>query len=32
MSRGVAPSTTNPRKSTSIETVWSLASIFATRD
>ena len=26
MSRGVAPSTTNPRKSTSIETVWSAAA------
>jgi len=32
MSRGVAPSTTRPRNSKSIETVWSAASIFATRD
>src|SRR5947199_9626404 len=28
MSRGVAPSTTRPRNSKSIETVWSAASIF----
>jgi hypothetical protein len=32
MSRGVAPSATKPRNRRSSETVWSAASIFATRD